>query len=104
MINPELSKDNNLQETRMPNSSQSFERTCNLNQNEDNSLKRLLEEEEVDIYRKKGLKNDTNENKVAESATSSFRHKWSLTQPFLSSPIRTNSTIIIVMFYSIHVR
>jgi len=96
----ESSPNNNWNETQTINLSQTFEPTSDHLHNKNGSPKRLLGEE-VDNSRKKRSKHNTGENEATELTAPSLHHKWSLTQPFLSSLVNTNSTITIGMFYSI---
>ncbi|CAF4574724.1 unnamed protein product [Rotaria socialis] len=94
LVDLEMNTSSNLRETQTINTLQSFKPTSTLSRNTNFSLKRLLEEENEN-YRKKQQKHTTDENEVGESTTSPVGYKWSLTQPVLSSPINTNSTITI---------
>jgi hypothetical protein len=100
LIESGINTSNNLKEAQIINPSQSFEPIPDLIQNKIYSFKRLLEEKN-ESSRRKQQKITTNDHIFGESTISCVGHDWSLTQPILSSPINTNSTITIGMFYRI---
>ena len=102
VVGSESSSSNCFRKLSNKSSSQSFEIISEFIQNEGHSSKRALEDDS--ILKNKRIKTITHEDEFLEPTTVPTHDKCRLTTLFLSPSVKTNSTIIIGMFYSTDLR